>query len=63
MFLRLLRLFVSEICRSKCKKYYIKGAREGSVDIFVENLPGIPDNIRYDGEGHYWIALSTVIIN
>ncbi|MCD9644233.1 adipocyte plasma membrane-associated protein-like [Datura stramonium] len=44
---------------SKCKKYYVKGERKGSVDIFIENLPGFPDNIRYDGEGHYWIALAS----
>ncbi|KAL3619961.1 Strictosidine synthase [Castilleja foliolosa] len=40
-----------------CKRYYIEGPKKGTVDIFVENLPGLPDNIRYDGEGHYWIAL------
>lgn len=28
--------------------------------MFVENLPGYPDNIRYDGDGHYWIAFATV---
>lgn len=28
--------------------------------MFVDNLPGFPDNIRYDGEGHYWIALASV---
>lgn len=44
-----------------CKKYYIEGPKAGSVEMFVENLPGIPDNIRYDGHGLYWIALSTVI--
>lgn len=43
----------------KCKNYYIKGERKGSVDIFVDNLPGFPDNIRYDGEGHYWIAFAS----
>lgn len=43
----------------RCKKYYIQGERKGSTEIFVNNLPGMPDNIRYDGEGHYWIALST----
>lgn len=48
-------------CRRRCKKYYIKGERKGSVDIFIDNLPGAPDNLRYDGEGHYWIALATVI--
>lgn len=49
-------------CRRRCKKFYIEGPRKGSVDIFVENLPGFPDNVRYDGEGRYWIALSMVII-
>lgn len=45
----------------RCRKYYIEGERKGSVEMFVENLPGMPDNIRYDGEGHYWIALSTEV--
>ncbi|KAK2999328.1 hypothetical protein RJ639_023838, partial [Escallonia herrerae] len=43
----------------RCKRYDIQGEREGSVDLFVGNLPGMPDNIRYDGEGQYWIAMST----
>ncbi|EOA25324.1 hypothetical protein CARUB_v10018641mg [Capsella rubella] len=38
----------------KCSKYNIKEER---VEVFVQDLPGYPDNIRYDGEGHYWIAL------
>ncbi|KAL2522019.1 Protein STRICTOSIDINE SYNTHASE-LIKE 6 [Forsythia ovata] len=41
----------------RCKKYYIEGEKKGSVDTFIENLPGLPDNIRYDGDDHYWIAL------
>ncbi|KAM7519996.1 hypothetical protein LguiB_018958 [Lonicera macranthoides] len=47
-----------ETTMRSCKKYYIKGERKGSVDIFIDNLPGFPDNLRYDGEGHYWIALA-----
>ena len=31
------------------------------MEIFADNLVGVPDNIRYDGEQHYWIAFSTVI--
>ncbi|KAI3980618.1 hypothetical protein MKX01_025183 [Papaver californicum] len=42
-----------------CSKYYIKGEKNGSVDVFVDNLPGYPDNIRYDGEGQYWIELAS----
>lgn len=52
-------VIVCETPLRRCKKYYIQGERKGSVDMFVENLPGMPDNIRYDGEGHYWIALAT----
>lgn len=43
----------------RCRKYYIQGEREGSIDVFVDSLPGVPDNIRYDGEDRYWIGLST----
>jgi len=44
----------------RCKRYYIQGEKKGSVDIFIDHLPGVPDNIRYDGEsGQYWIALAS----
>ncbi|BBH08090.1 Protein STRICTOSIDINE SYNTHASE-LIKE 6, partial [Prunus dulcis] len=42
----------------RCRKYYVQGEKKGSVETFIDQLPGLPDNIRYDGEGHYWIALS-----
>ncbi|KAM2099507.1 hypothetical protein FF1_026802 [Malus domestica] len=42
----------------RCRKFYIQGEKKGSVDTFIDHLPGLPDNIRYDGEGHYWIAMS-----
>ena len=48
-------------CRKMCLKYYIQGERKGSMDKFIDNLSGTPDNILYDGEGHYWIALPMVI--
>ncbi|XP_028093097.1 protein STRICTOSIDINE SYNTHASE-LIKE 5-like [Camellia sinensis] len=43
----------------RCKRYYIQGEKKGDVDTFIDNLPGMPDNIRYDGEGQYWIGLGT----
>ncbi|KAH7852641.1 hypothetical protein Vadar_027285 [Vaccinium darrowii] len=46
-----------ETVMRRCKRYYIQGEKKGFVDIFIDNLPGVPDNIRYDGEGQYWIAL------
>ncbi|XP_024013489.1 protein STRICTOSIDINE SYNTHASE-LIKE 6 isoform X1 [Eutrema salsugineum] len=38
----------------RCSKYYINEER---VELFIQDLPGYPDNIRYDGDGHYWIAM------
>lgn len=43
----------------RCMRYYIEGEKEGTIDVFIDRLPGMPDNIRYDGEGHYWIAIPT----
>ncbi|XP_073150178.1 protein STRICTOSIDINE SYNTHASE-LIKE 5-like [Henckelia pumila] len=53
-------IFCETVLR-RCQRYYIEGRRKGSTDVFIDNLPGVPDNIRYDGEGLYWIALSTGI--
>ncbi|GAB2282478.1 hypothetical protein Dimus_017021 [Dionaea muscipula] len=50
-------VFCESIMR-RCRKYNIDHENEGSVDTFVEHLPGFPDNIRYDAAKQcYWIAL------
>ncbi|XP_045787243.1 protein STRICTOSIDINE SYNTHASE-LIKE 7-like [Trifolium pratense] len=41
-----------------CKKYYIEGPKKGSIEKFCD-LPGMPDNIHYDGQGHYLIGIAT----
>ncbi|CAN6563460.1 unnamed protein product [Malus baccata var. baccata] len=48
-----------ETVMRRCRKYYLQGSKKGSVENFIDHLPGMPDNIRYDGKGHYWIALNT----
>eukprot|EP01018_Ginkgo_biloba_P016517 Gb_04243 [translate_table: standard] len=40
----------------RCQKYWVQGEKEGSVESFIDNLPGFTDNIRYDREGTFWIA-------
>ncbi|XAR58041.1 Strictosidine synthase [Bertholletia excelsa] len=47
-----------ETAKRRCRKYSLEGKREGKVDKFIDNLPGMPDNIKYDGEGHFWIAIA-----
>ena len=40
------------ICR-----YWLTGDRAGQSDIFIDNLPGFPDGLSFDGEGTFWLAL------
>ncbi|PRQ45542.1 putative strictosidine synthase [Rosa chinensis] len=37
----------------RCRNYYLQSEKKGSIENFIDNFPGCPDNIRYDGEGHY----------
>ncbi|GAB4848399.1 hypothetical protein Ancab_003096 [Ancistrocladus abbreviatus] len=53
-------LIFCETAIRRCRKYCLKCSKEtGSLDRFIDNLPGLPDNIHYDGEGHYWIGIPT----
>ncbi|KAL1414762.1 hypothetical protein MTO96_007232 [Rhipicephalus appendiculatus] len=36
--------------------YYLKGPKQGQTDVFVDKLPGMPDNIRPSKRGGYWVA-------
>ncbi len=38
-------------------RYWLKGEKAGSFDVFADNLPGLPDGITGDGRGQYWLAL------
>ena len=38
------------------RRYHLKGPKKGQVDTFVENLPGVPDNIRPSSGGGYWLC-------
>lgn len=38
-------------------RYWLRGEKAGSHDVFFDNLPGIPDGISSNGEGTFWLAL------
>uniref|UniRef100_A0A7N0UY36 Strictosidine synthase conserved region domain-containing protein n=1 Tax=Kalanchoe fedtschenkoi TaxID=63787 RepID=A0A7N0UY36_KALFE len=50
-------LLVCESWKFRCLKYWLKGEKTGTREVFVENLPGSPDNINLAPDGGYWIAL------
>jgi sugar lactone lactonase YvrE len=42
---------------SELRRYWVRGPRAGRNETFAK-LPGYPDNVRADGRGGYWVALT-----
>jgi len=50
-------VLVTETGNYRIVRYWLKGEKAGSHDIFMDNLPGIPDGISANGDGTFWLAL------
>lgn len=50
-------LLVAETLRYRVWRYWLKGERAGTAEVLIENLPGFPDNISYNGRDGFWLAL------
>ncbi|CAL5064643.1 unnamed protein product [Urochloa decumbens] len=48
---------VAHTALCELRRYWVRGPRAGKSETFAE-LPGYPDNVRADGRGGYWVALS-----
>ncbi len=50
-------VLVTETGNYRIVRYWLKGDKAGTHDIFMDNLPGIPDGISANGDGTFWLAL------
>ena len=39
-------------------RYYLKGPKAGQLEMFIEKLPGLPDNISPSSSGGYWVGFA-----
>lgn len=53
-------VLINETYRYRVVRYWLTGVNKGKEDIFIENLPGFPDNISSNRKGKFWVALFTV---
>ena len=53
-------VLINETYRYRIIRYWLKGPQAGSHEIFIDNLPGFPDNISSNRKGTFWLALFTV---
>ncbi|XP_017035488.1 adipocyte plasma membrane-associated protein Hemomucin [Drosophila kikkawai] len=49
-------LVVAETGALRLTKYHLKGPKAGQSEVFVDGLPGLPDNLTPDAEG-IWVPL------
>jgi sugar lactone lactonase YvrE len=52
-------VLVNETFRYRITRYWLKGEKAGTHDVFIDNLPGSPDNLQRDPDGNFWVALPT----
>jgi sugar lactone lactonase YvrE len=50
-------VLVNETGSYRITRYWLKGERAGTHDVFFDNLPGFPDGISANGRGTFWVAL------
>ena len=48
----------SETFGFSLKKYWLKGPKAGTIEIFNDRLPGFPDNVTFN-KGIFWVAIPT----
>jgi len=48
-------IFVAETGRYRIQRHWIRGPRAGTTEVFVDNLPGFPDNLSL-ADGILWTA-------
>jgi ribose transport system permease protein len=50
-------ILFAESWNCSIKRYWFAGAKRGTTEIVIRDLPGYPDNINRASDGNYWLAL------
>lgn len=51
-------VFVAETSKYRIHRHWLTGDRAGQTEVFLENLPGFPDNLSFAG-GVLWVAFAS----
>ncbi|MBL4767077.1 MAG: SMP-30/gluconolactonase/LRE family protein [Rhodobacteraceae bacterium] len=52
-------LLIAETGRARVHRLWLTGDNAGQTEVFLDNLPGYPDNIEAMGDGTYWLAFAS----
>jgi sugar lactone lactonase YvrE len=48
-----------DLAKYRVQRYWLKGKNKGQKDIFIENLPGLPNGISRRKDGTFWLGFTT----
>lgn len=48
-----------DLAKYRIRRYWLKGEKKGTTDIFLDNLPGFPNGISRRQDGSFWLGFST----
>ncbi|HAA17739.1 MAG TPA: hypothetical protein DCP28_02785, partial [Cytophagales bacterium] len=52
-------LLLTETSRYRILKYHLQGPQAGTWEIWLDNLPGFPNNLSLRPNGNYWLGFTT----
>ncbi|CAB3384414.1 Hypothetical predicted protein [Cloeon dipterum] len=54
---------IAETVRGRLHRYWLKGPKAGQSEVFIDGLPGMPDNLRQTGHGSFFVPLVAARFN
>jgi len=52
-------VLVVETGKYRVTRYWLKGEKAGTSDVFADNLPGFPDGVSAGSGGVFWLAIAS----
>ncbi len=52
-------LLISETSKYRILRYWLKGDIAGEWEVFMDNLPGFPNNLSIRENGNFWLGFTT----
>jgi sugar lactone lactonase YvrE len=48
-----------DLTKYRVVRYWLKGEKKGTTDLFISNLPGLPNGISRRQDGSFWLGFTT----